>query len=104
MVAGVEVHALNLLLRTGDRSRHPRMLDGLHLEAVHQLADPLSRRAEDLHQVVLERDEELARAGVALAAGAAAQLVVDAPALVAPRADDLQAAPLRHPPSANALR
>src|SRR5260370_19659980 len=92
MLARVEVHALDLLQRAGDRSRHPRMLDRLNLEAVHQLADPLSRRAEDLHQVVLERNEELARAGVALAAGAAAQLVVDAPALVALGADDVQAA------------
>src|SRR5260370_22506970 len=98
MLAGVEGHALNLLLRTGDRSRHPRMLDGLHLEAVHQLADPLRRRAEDLHQVVLERNEALARAAVALAAGAAAQLVVDAPALVALGADDVQAADVRHAP------
>jgi hypothetical protein len=36
--------------------------------------------AEDAHQVVFQRQEELRAAGVALAAGAAAQLVVDAAA------------------------
>src|SRR5713101_9274667 len=96
MLARVEVHALDLLLGAGDRSRHPRVLDRLHLEAVHQLADPLCRRTEDLHQVVFERDEELAGAGVALAARASAKLVVDAPALVALGADDVQAADAGH--------
>ncbi len=44
--------------------------------------------AEDPHQVVVERELEQRAAGGALAAGAAAQLVVDAPALVALGADD----------------
>ena len=44
--------------------------------------------AEDAHQVVFEREIEQRAAGVALAAGAAAQLVVDAAALVALGADD----------------
>ena len=48
--------------------------------------------AEDAHQVVFERQEEARRAGVALAAAAAAQLVVDAPRLVALGADDVEAA------------
>ena len=52
--------------------------------------------AEDAHQVVFERQEELRGAGVALAAGAAAQLVVDAPALVPLGADDEQAAGRQH--------
>ena len=46
--------------------------------------------AEDAHQVVFQGQEELGRAGVALAARAAAQLVVDAPTLVAFRADDVE--------------
>ena len=49
-------------------------------------------RAEDPHQVVLQRQVELGPALVALAARAAAQLVVDAPALVALRSDDVEAA------------
>ena len=48
--------------------------------------------AEDAHQIVFEREEEPAGARVALAAGAAAQLVVDAPALVALGADHEQPA------------
>ena len=38
--------------------------------------------AEDAHQVVFERQEEFRVAGIALAPGTAAQLVVDAPAFV----------------------
>ena len=50
--------------------------------------------AEQAHQVVLERDEEVRGAGVALARAAAAQLAVDAAGLVALGADDVQAAGL----------
>ena len=49
-------------------------------------------RTEDAHQIVLQAQEELRRAGVALAARTAAQLVVDAPAFVALRADDVEPA------------
>src|SRR5207253_2924021 len=49
---------------------------------IEKRADELVR-PEDAHQVVFQRQEELRAAGVALAAGAAAQLIVDAPALVA---------------------
>ena len=48
--------------------------------------------AEDAHQVVFQRQEELRVAGVALAAGAAAQLVVDAPAFMALGAEHEQPA------------
>src|SRR5919204_952162 len=96
VLAGVEVHALDLLLRARNRARDPWMIDWLDLEARHQPADAVRRRAEDLHEVVLEGDEELARAGVTLAAGTTAELVVDAPALVALGADDVQAARFLH--------
>src|SRR5262252_3191611 len=46
------------------------------------------------HQVVLEGEVELRAAGIALAAGAAAQLVVDAPRLVPLGADDVEPARL----------
>ena len=49
-------------------------------------------RREALHQVVLERQVEARRSRVALAAGAAAQLVVDPARVVAFGADDVQAA------------
>ena len=54
-------------------------------------------RPEDAHQVVFEREEELRAAGIALAAGAAAQLVVDAPALVALGAEHEEPAGWRAP-------
>ena len=61
-----------------------------HAEPLHQAGDAVG--AEDAHQVVFERQVEARRARVALPAGAAAQLVVDAPRLVALGADDVQAA------------
>ena len=48
--------------------------------------------AEDAHQVVFQGQEELGRPGVALATGAAAQLVIDAAAFVAFGAQDKEAA------------
>ena len=54
-------------------------------------------RAEDAHQVVFERQEEARAAGIALAARAAAQLVVDAAALVALGADHVEAAGFERP-------
>ena len=48
--------------------------------------------AEDAHQIVLQRQEEFGGAGIALAAGAAAQLVVDAAAFMALGADHIEAA------------
>ena len=58
------------------------------MSALHAVA------GEDAHQVVFERQVEAARARVALAAGAAAELVVDAARLVALGAEDVQAAEL----------
>src|SRR5258708_35289484 len=53
MLPGVEMHAFDLLLGAGDRSRHPWMLDLLPFEAVQPLPDPVRGRPEDLHHVVL---------------------------------------------------
>ena len=47
---------------------------------------------KDAHQVVFQREIKAALAGIALAAGAAAQLVVDAPRLMAFGAEDEQPA------------
>jgi hypothetical protein len=44
-------------------------------------------RAENAHQIVLQRQEEFGGAGIALAARTAAQLIVDAPAFMALGAD-----------------
>ena len=93
VLADVEVARLDLLLRLLQRLVDPGMDDRLALleaellqHAVHALG------AEDAHQVVLQRQEEFRAAGVALAAGAAAQLVVDAAAFVALGAEDVEAA------------
>jgi hypothetical protein len=93
VLADVEVARLDLLLRLLQRLVDPGMDDRLALleaellqHAVHAVG------AEDAHQVVLQRQEELGAAGIALAAGAAAQLVVDAPALVALGAQHVEAA------------
>ncbi len=53
-------------------------------------------RAEDAQQVVVEAQVEFGQAGVALAARAAAQLIVDAPALVALGAEYVEPAELEH--------
>src|SRR5207302_8286118 len=90
VLAGIEVHTLDFLLGAGDGTGNPWVLDGLDIEAVHQAPDAIGCRTEDLHQVVLERDEETARARVALASRAPSELVVDAPALMTLGADDVQ--------------
>ena len=93
VLADVEVARLDLLLRLLQRLVDPGMDDRLVLlqAELGQHAVELVG-AEDAHQVVFERQEELRAAGIALAAGAAAQLVVDAAALVALGAEHEQAA------------
>ena len=94
-LADVEVEALDAGLGALDRLRHEARLDGdvvVEAEPLHQAGHPV--RGEALHQVVLERQVEARRARVALAAGAAAELVVDAARVVALGADDVQPAGL----------
>ena len=50
--------------------------------------------AENPHQIVFQRQEEFRAAGIALAAGTAAQLVVDAPRFMALGTDDVEPAGL----------
>ena len=93
VLADVEVLRLDLLLRALDRVGDHLVLDRhafFHPEALHQPGDAVG--AEDAHQVVFERQVEPRRARVALAAGAAAKLVVDAARFVPLGADDVQAA------------
>src|SRR5207237_5351703 len=59
---------------------------------IHQPGDAIG--PEQTHQVVFEREEELRGAGIALTSRAPAQLAIDAPRLVAFRADDVQATAL----------
>ena len=97
LLADVEVAPLHLALRllygAGD---HPVLygLALLHAQPLHEAAHPV--RGEDAHEVVLQRQVEAGIARVPLAAGAATQLVVDAPAFVPLGADDMQAAGVQH--------
>ena len=74
-----------------DRPRHHTGLDHFSLfeaHTVHQLGDTL--RAEQAHQVILERYEEERGARVALTPGTAAQLAVHTARFVALGTDDRQ--------------
>ena len=93
VLADVEVARLDLALGVLDRLVHPGMGDRLAvLRGRASAAWRPCARSEDAHQVVLQRQEELGAARVALTAGAAAQLVVDAPAFVALGAEHIQPA------------
>ena len=95
LLADVEVARLDLLLRHLQRLVHPRMGDRLTFLQAERLQDAVHAvGAEDAHQVVVEREVELRAARVALTAGAAAQLVVDAAALVTLGGEDVEAAGL----------
>ncbi len=93
----LEVLRFDGLLRALDAlGNHPR-LDGhalFHAQPLQQRAHPLL--GEDAHQVVFQRKIEARLAGIALASGAPAQLVVDAPRLVPLRAQDEQPARRDH--------
>ena len=77
--ARLEVSTFDRLLRRLNALRNHLRLDGhalFHSQTLHQGLDLVA--GEDAHQVVFERKEEAGRARIALAAGATAQLVVDA--------------------------
>ncbi len=84
-------------LGRGDALGDEAGLDGhvlFHAETQHEILHALA--AEDAHQVVLQREIKARTAGVALAAGAAAKLIIDAPRLVPLGAEHVQAARLDH--------
>ena len=97
LLADVVVARLDLLLRGLDRLGNPRGDDRLAvLEIlVHQPREG-GLRAEDAQQIVVEAQVEARQAGIALAARTAAQLVVDAAALVPLGAEHEQAAGVQH--------
>ena len=94
--ADLEVLPFDDALRPRDLAADDRVLDrrvgrGGTQAGRNQAVDPVAHQ-----QIVLEADEEPRLAGIALAPRAAAQLQVDAPALVAVRADDIEAAECGH--------
>ena len=91
--AGLEVPLFDLLLGRFDPPRDHAAFDPLaflHAERFEDRLDPWP--GENPHQVVFERQEEAAAAGIALAAAAAAKLQVDAAGFVPLGADHVQAA------------
>src|SRR5207244_11048590 len=89
--ADVEVAAFNLDLRLSDRPGHHARLDRRRIveaQTCHEARDVV--RGEDADEIVLQRAVEARASGVALAARAAAELVVDAPGLVPLGADDMK--------------
>ena len=101
VLAGEVVLLLDLALRLldllGEQAGLDRLLVALDVDAAEAVEDPVDAVArEQADQVVLGGEEEAALAGVALASGAPAQLVVDAARLVALGADDVEAAGVEH--------
>src|SRR5262249_30206893 len=90
VLAHHEVLLLDLLLRglalPGEDSRLHRLVLR-DIDALHNPRDPVAR--EEADEVVLAGEVEARLAGVALAAGAAAELVVDAARLVPLGAEDV---------------
>src|SRR5439155_21926026 len=93
MFAGLKVLGLDCLLcffnATADKLRLDRNAF-FHAQALEQSRDPLF--GEDTHQVIFEQEIKTRSSGIALAAGASAQLVVNATGLVALGAENEQAA------------
>ena len=81
--ARLEILRFDRFLRLGDALGDEARFDRhvlFHAQPQHQVLHALA--AEDAQQVVLQRKEEARAAGVALAAGASAELVIDAPRFV----------------------
>src|SRR5579884_2867817 len=97
VLADVEVVRLDLFLGVADGARDEAVLDRhalLHAEALHEPLHAVG--TEDAQEIVLEGEKEARRAGVALAAAAAAELVVDAAGFVALGTDDVEPAGRDH--------
>ena len=95
--ARLEILHFDRFLGLGDALGDEPGLDGhilFHAQAQHEVLHALA--AEDAQQVILQREEEARTAGIALAAGAPAQLVIDAAGFVALGGHDVQPAQRRH--------
>src|ERR1700722_8452246 len=91
MLPDREVLAFDLLLRPLDGPADHAVLDRhafFHPELLHQARDAVG--PENAHEIVFERQVEARRSRVALTAGAATELVVDAASLVAFGRDDME--------------
>ena len=96
-LSGAEVPAFHVLLGIFHGTGQDLRINGgifIQSQGVHHAHDPVG--GEQTHQIVFQTQVEPAFTGVTLTAGTAAQLVVDAAALMALGADDVQAAGLEH--------
>lgn len=97
VLADLEVLLLDLRLRALDRAADHLGLDRHIVGQVQPGQQRLQRRTvEPPHELVTEREIEPGLARIALAARAAAQLVVDAPGLMAFGAEHVETADLDH--------
>ena len=97
VLADLRVAGLHLVLGGGDGAGHEAVLQRHVLGVGPRRHDALGHaRVEQAHQVVLHGQVEAGLARIPLAAATAAQLVVDAPRLVALRAQHVQPAELAH--------
>src|SRR5262245_12827525 len=89
------MHFLDFLLSLLDLASDHAALDGLmilHTESGEPARHALT--AVNTHEGILQREIKSRRAGIALPAGAATELIVNSPAVVSLGADDMQAAHL----------
>src|SRR5271165_6015884 len=94
---GFEVLPFDRLLCSLDAAGDHLRFDGnalFHPQFLQQGRDPFL--GEDAHEIIFEREIKTRRAGIALAAGASAKLVVDSPRLVALGAENVQTANRSH--------
>ena len=83
MFPHIEIQAFNLRLRTLNRSGNESCFDWFvfrNAETAHHILHSLGR--EDTRQIILERDEELRRARIALPARASTQLIINSSRLM----------------------
>ena len=98
MFADIKVVPFHLDLGAGNGFGNQPAFQGIVVvdaRPAHHIFEAVA--AEALHQFVLQGDKELAAAGVALASGAAPQLVVHPAGFVVFGADDMEAAQGYHP-------
>ena len=91
--ANVEIVAFNAGLGLGDGIGDEAIFNHIVLaypEPFHDILQAVA--AESANQIVFGRNEELRRTRVALPTGAAAELIINAPSLVALGADDMETA------------
>ncbi len=97
VLAHIKVCPFHPCLRGFDHLAHQPAFNGQGFVKFQAAHDHFHlRTAKQAHQVVLKRQVEAGRAGVTLAGGTAAQLVVDAPCFMALGTDNVQSTQFAH--------